>query len=302
MECRAWGTLIFGNVVIIATLSGQTEAGGRMSVYFPWLRVSTSHSGLLAPIENTNSNPYHNPIGKTEESPAGARRTYSQSSQQRQAHRHGGVDYKRKLKATEKNTRETLREGRSRIHRTSPVIDLQPSSVSKLFHPMRKTRQYKQYSTKRAWHATSRSWQCPAVPREAEGPVPTWCNHPELPVQAGFFSGAKTVHLGSLTARYCTTLFRASSSFKTTSKHTSRHRLISPFRAKDVLSGEQYTRSCPPAARLTPSNIRCHTFQHPNVHPCIPECPSKDSTESPDSQTLPRLFPRIPRQGITFST
>ncbi|PKI49449.1 hypothetical protein CRG98_030181 [Punica granatum] len=33
-----------------------------------------------------------------------------------------------------------------------------------------------------------------------------------------------------------------------------------------------------------------------------PERPSKDSTESPDSQSLPRLFPRIPRLGIPSST
>ncbi|PKI67075.1 hypothetical protein CRG98_012539 [Punica granatum] len=33
-----------------------------------------------------------------------------------------------------------------------------------------------------------------------------------------------------------------------------------------------------------------------------PEHSSKRSTESPDSQTLPRLFPRIPRLGKTFST
>ncbi|PKI52255.1 hypothetical protein CRG98_027353 [Punica granatum] len=56
------------------------------------------------------------------------------------------------------------------------------------------------------------------------------------------------------------------------------------------------------AAHLTPSNVHCHTFQPPNAHPSIPKHPSKDSTESPDSQTLFRLFPRIPRQGITFST
>ncbi|PKI59083.1 hypothetical protein CRG98_020538 [Punica granatum] len=36
------------------------------------------------------------------------------------------------------------------------------------------------------------------------------------------------------------------------------------------------------------------TSKHPSKHP---ERPSKDSTESPDSQTLPQLFPRIPRQG-----
>ncbi|PKI65000.1 hypothetical protein CRG98_014585 [Punica granatum] len=33
-----------------------------------------------------------------------------------------------------------------------------------------------------------------------------------------------------------------------------------------------------------------------------PEPPSKRSTESPDSRTIPRLFPRIPRLGIKFST
>ncbi|PKI59706.1 hypothetical protein CRG98_019882 [Punica granatum] len=40
----------------------------------------------------------------------------------------------------------------------------------------------------------------------------------------------------------------------------------------------------------------------PNVHAHAPEHPSKHSTESPDSRTLPRLFSRIPRLGKTFST
>ncbi|PKI70300.1 hypothetical protein CRG98_009292 [Punica granatum] len=40
----------------------------------------------------------------------------------------------------------------------------------------------------------------------------------------------------------------------------------------------------------------------PNVHALAPEHSSKRSTESPDSQTLPRLFPRIPMQGIILST
>ncbi|PKI50774.1 hypothetical protein CRG98_028828 [Punica granatum] len=35
----------------------------------------------------------------------------------------------------------------------------------------------------------------------------------------------------------------------------------------------------------------------PSVHALTPEHSSKPSTESPDSRTLPRLFPRISRQG-----
>ncbi|PKI72090.1 hypothetical protein CRG98_007477 [Punica granatum] len=49
-----------------------------------------------------------------------------------------------------------------------------------------------------------------------------------------------------------------------------------------------------------PSSIHCRTFQPPNTHPSIPERSSGDSTESSDSQTLPRLFSRIPRQGNTW--
>ncbi|PKI70276.1 hypothetical protein CRG98_009353 [Punica granatum] len=56
-----------------------------------------------------------------------------------------------------------------------------------------------------------------------------------------------------------------------------------------------------PAARLTPSITLGRAFQPPNAHPSIPERPFKCSTESFDSQTLPRLFPRIPRQGIDYS-
>ncbi|PKI61512.1 hypothetical protein CRG98_018096 [Punica granatum] len=43
-----------------------------------------------------------------------------------------------------------------------------------------------------------------------------------------------------------------------------------------------------PVARSTPSRVHYR--------------PSKDSTQSPDSRALLRLFPRIPRHGITFST
>ncbi|OWM71002.1 hypothetical protein CDL15_Pgr008084 [Punica granatum] len=40
----------------------------------------------------------------------------------------------------------------------------------------------------------------------------------------------------------------------------------------------------------------------PNVHALAPEHSSKRSTESPDSRTLLRLFPRIPRLGKSLLT
>ncbi|PKI59743.1 hypothetical protein CRG98_019846 [Punica granatum] len=92
---------------------------------------------------------------------------------------------------------------------------------------------------------------------------------------------------------------------------------ILSFRVKDVLSGEQCTRSRTlPRARAQPrasaldasyaplvhSSRTPHAPSSPNVDALAPEHSSKRSTESPDSRTLPRLFPHIPRQGITFST
>ncbi|PKI58152.1 hypothetical protein CRG98_021440 [Punica granatum] len=53
-----------------------------------------------------------------------------------------------------------------------------------------------------------------------------------------------------------------------------------------------YTPRARPAVRLNPSECAA----------LAPEHPSEDSTESPNSRTLPGLFPRIPRLGITFST
>ncbi|PKI68262.1 hypothetical protein CRG98_011342 [Punica granatum] len=56
--------------------------------------------------------------------------------------------------------------------------------------------------------------------------------------------------------------------------------------------------ACAPHARARPAaRLACL-----NVHALAPEHPSEDFIESPDSQTLPRLFPRILRLGITFST
>ncbi|PKI77632.1 hypothetical protein CRG98_001970 [Punica granatum] len=46
-------------------------------------------------------------------------------------------------------------------------------------------------------------------------------------------------------------------------------------------------RAHPPTRRGSPERVAIN-----------PERSSKSSTESPDSQTLPRLFPRIPRLGI----
>ncbi|PKI49256.1 hypothetical protein CRG98_030365 [Punica granatum] len=103
-------------------------------------------------------------------------------------------------------------------------------------------------------------------------------------------------------------------------------RSIPSFRVKDVLSGEQCTHSrslphvqprarvpahapraparAPNASRAPPvhSSRTPRAPSSPNVHALAPEHSSKRSTESPDSRTLPRLFPRIPRQGITFLT
>ncbi|OWM65702.1 hypothetical protein CDL15_Pgr002286 [Punica granatum] len=74
------------------------------------------------------------------------------------------------------------------------------------------------------------------------------------------------------------------------------------------------TRACPahapripracPRAPLASRALQPHARvpSSPNVHCLAPEHSSKRSTESPDSRTLPRLFPRISRQGITFST
>ncbi|PKI71823.1 hypothetical protein CRG98_007762 [Punica granatum] len=70
-----------------------------------------------------------------------------------------------------------------------------------------------------------------------------------------------------------------------------------------VLSSEQCTHSRTlPSARAhsrAPAHIpRPRTPSSPNVHALAPEHLSKRSTESPDSRTLPRLFSRIPRQGL----
>ncbi|OWM74506.1 hypothetical protein CDL15_Pgr026341 [Punica granatum] len=54
-------------------------------------------------------------------------------------------------------------------------------------------------------------------------------------------------------------------------------------------------RPCP-----TPALVSAH--QRPCTSTLAPEYPFKGSTESPDSQTLPRLFPRIPRLGKTLLT
>ncbi|PKI57964.1 hypothetical protein CRG98_021639 [Punica granatum] len=57
---------------------------------------------------------------------------------------------------------------------------------------------------------------------------------------------------------------------------------------------------CPSAhARALPRSAR--TTPHPSLPErasFAPKHPSKRSTESPDSRTLPQLFPRIPRLGI----
>ncbi|PKI78466.1 hypothetical protein CRG98_001106 [Punica granatum] len=80
--------------------------------------------------------------------------------------------------------------------------------------------------------------------------------------------------------------------------------LISSFRVKIVLSGEQCTRNRTlrrarvPARPAVRTATRPRTPSSPNVHALAPEHLSKGSTESPDSRTLPRLFPRIPRQGL----
>ncbi|PKI63902.1 hypothetical protein CRG98_015683 [Punica granatum] len=52
--------------------------------------------------------------------------------------------------------------------------------------------------------------------------------------------------------------------------------------------------ACLPAGPRAPSS--------PNVHALAPEHPSKRSAESPDSRTLPRLFPRIPRLGVRHAS
>ncbi|PKI55027.1 hypothetical protein CRG98_024573 [Punica granatum] len=65
-------------------------------------------------------------------------------------------------------------------------------------------------------------------------------------------------------------------------------------------------RPTPLPARLpTSPHTRAHLAACPtrvNVHALPPERPFEDSTESPHSQTLPRLFPCIPRLGRTFSS
>ncbi|PKI75965.1 hypothetical protein CRG98_003623 [Punica granatum] len=74
-------------------------------------------------------------------------------------------------------------------------------------------------------------------------------------------------------------------------------KLISSFRAKTLLSGEQCpstaTRTPEPAARLSRALARARLavgLAHPNVHAHAPERPFEDYTESPDSQTLPDSF------------
>ncbi|PKI59586.1 hypothetical protein CRG98_019995 [Punica granatum] len=59
--------------------------------------------------------------------------------------------------------------------------------------------------------------------------------------------------------------------------------------------------SCAPARLARASRaLQLHAcaLSSPNVHALAPEHSSKRSTESPDSQTLSRFFPRIPRQGL----
>ncbi|PKI58256.1 hypothetical protein CRG98_021338 [Punica granatum] len=57
--------------------------------------------------------------------------------------------------------------------------------------------------------------------------------------------------------------------------------------------------------RLSPSPARARLVAHPSSPERVaraPKHPLRDSTKSLDSQTLPRLFPRIPMLGITLLT
>ncbi|PKI46264.1 hypothetical protein CRG98_033345 [Punica granatum] len=58
---------------------------------------------------------------------------------------------------------------------------------------------------------------------------------------------------------------------------------------------------CPPSPVIMP-DTRHRAWPYPCASTLAPEYSFKGSTESPDSQTLPRLFPHIPRLGKTFST
>ncbi|PKI38256.1 hypothetical protein CRG98_041355 [Punica granatum] len=49
-----------------------------------------------------------------------------------------------------------------------------------------------------------------------------------------------------------------------------------------------------------PAHVLLRAPATTNVATLAPECPFKGSTESPDSRTLPQLFPRIPRLGNTW--
>ncbi|PKI48776.1 hypothetical protein CRG98_030818 [Punica granatum] len=88
------------------------------------------------------------------------------------------------------------------------------------------------------------------------------------------------------------------------------YRSIPSFWVKDVLSGEQctYSRTLPRtcAHSRTPRAPARLTSSHAPIlaRTCIlcTRAPSKRSTESPDSRTLPRLFPRIPRLGKSLLT
>ncbi|PKI73421.1 hypothetical protein CRG98_006191 [Punica granatum] len=60
-----------------------------------------------------------------------------------------------------------------------------------------------------------------------------------------------------------------------------------------------------PLASLRPCRSRAGLRPHPSSperSARVPEHPSKDPTESPDTLALLRLFPRIPRLRITFPT
>ncbi|PKI48218.1 hypothetical protein CRG98_031373 [Punica granatum] len=127
--------------------------------------------------------------------------------------------------------------------------------------------------------------------------------HP-LRVRPDYSSVQGSVPFGSvLTLNFCLGVrpFRSFSAFRVKNRHS---RVNSARRVPAAHKPERprppcaclHARACP-RARAPPMHSSCtpRAPSSPNVHALATEHSSKRSTESPDSRTLSRLFPRIPR-------
>ncbi|PKI49024.1 hypothetical protein CRG98_030611 [Punica granatum] len=77
---------------------------------------------------------------------------------------------------------------------------------------------------------------------------------------------------------------------------------LSTFSRDHVFLAVLYTRSRTVARACSRAPVRSAHPSLPERASFAPEHPSKHSTVSPDSRTLPRLFPRIPRLGKSLLT